>query len=106
MATHRTFDEIVLSRRRLLGTAAGAAGAAALAGGALPGLTVRGVTAQDGAKEFHTACTASEVASPAWNWSRTSPVRPSAAPSTAPVVSSTTMLPARIAQVIAIPPRR
>jgi peptide/nickel transport system substrate-binding protein len=52
MATDRTFDEIVLSRRRLLGTAAGAAGAAALAGG---GLSIRGVTAQDGAKEFHTA---------------------------------------------------
>ncbi len=50
-----TFDEIVLSRRRLIGTATGAAAGLALAGGALPGLSVRGVVAQDGAKEFHSA---------------------------------------------------
>ena len=38
MATDRTFDEIVLSRRRLLGTAAGAAAGAMFATGALPSL--------------------------------------------------------------------
>ena len=54
MARKPTFDEIALSRRRLIGTAAGAAGAA-LVGGSLPGLRTRGVVAQDGAKEFHTA---------------------------------------------------
>ncbi|MEA2525155.1 MAG: peptide/nickel transport system substrate-binding protein [Thermomicrobiales bacterium] len=54
MATDRTFDEIALSRRRLIGTAAGAAGAA-LVGGSLPSLGGRAVVAQDGAKEFHTA---------------------------------------------------
>ncbi|MFL5759406.1 MAG: ABC transporter substrate-binding protein [Thermomicrobiales bacterium] len=55
MASKRTFDEIVLSRRRLIGTAAGASAGAMLAGGALPGLSIRGVVAQDGAKEFHSA---------------------------------------------------
>lgn len=55
MAVHRTFDEIVLSRRRLLGTAAGAAAGAAFATGAQPSLRGRAVLAQDGAKEFHTA---------------------------------------------------
>jgi peptide/nickel transport system substrate-binding protein len=55
MAIHKTFDEIALSRRRLIGTAAGTVAGAALSGGALPGLSVRGVVAQDGAKEFHSA---------------------------------------------------
>jgi peptide/nickel transport system substrate-binding protein len=55
MAIDRTFDEIVLSRRRLIGTAAGAAAGAALATGSLQGLHGRAVLAQDGAKEFHTA---------------------------------------------------
>ncbi len=54
MTRKPTFDEIALSRRRLIGTAAGAAGAA-LVGGSLPSTGVRGVVAQDGAKEFHTA---------------------------------------------------
>lgn len=55
MAIDKTFDELVLSRRRLLGTAAGAAAGAALVGGSLPGLSGRAVVAQDGAKEFHSA---------------------------------------------------
>ena len=59
MPTDRTFDEIVLSRRRLLGTAAGAAAGAMFATGAWPELGGRVVEAQDGAKEFHTA----------WPWS-------------------------------------
>ena len=59
MPTDRTFDEIVLSRRRLLGTAAGAATGAMFATGAWPELGGRVVEAQDGAKEFHTA----------WPWS-------------------------------------
>ena len=53
MATDRTSDEIVLSRRRLIGTAA--AGGAALAGLTLPNITGRAVIAQDGAREFHSA---------------------------------------------------
>jgi len=59
MATDRTFDEIVLSRRRLLGTAASAAAGAMFATGDLPEFGGRAVLAQDGAKEFHTA----------WPWS-------------------------------------
>lgn len=59
MATKPTFDEIVLSRRRLLGTAAGAAAGAMFATGSVPELGGRIVEAQDGAKEFHTA----------WPWS-------------------------------------
>jgi peptide/nickel transport system substrate-binding protein len=59
MAPKPTYDEIVLSRRRLLGTAAGAAAGAMLATGYLPELGGRSVLAQDGAKEFHTA----------WPWS-------------------------------------
>src|SRR5262245_10857142 len=55
MTSKPTFDELVLSRRRLIGTAAGAAAGAAFAGGTLPGLSNRGVVAQDGAKEFHSA---------------------------------------------------
>jgi peptide/nickel transport system substrate-binding protein len=55
MAISKTFDEIALSRRRLIGTAAGTVAGAAFASGALPGLSVRGVVAQDGAKEFHSA---------------------------------------------------
>jgi peptide/nickel transport system substrate-binding protein len=55
MSRRPTFDEIVLSRRRLIGTAAGAAAGAAVASGSLPGLSVRSVVAQDGAKEFHSA---------------------------------------------------
>src|SRR5215216_8111004 len=54
MATDRTFDEIALSRRRLIGTATGAAGAAII-GSSLPSIGGRAVVAQDGAKEFHTA---------------------------------------------------
>jgi peptide/nickel transport system substrate-binding protein len=54
MATDRTFDEIALSRRRLIGTATGAAGAAII-GSSLPSFGGRAVVAQDGAKEFHTA---------------------------------------------------
>ena len=59
MPTDRTFDEIVLSRRRLLGTAAGAAAGTMFATGAWPEFSGRVVEAQDGAKEFHTA----------WPWS-------------------------------------
>ncbi|MDQ3227929.1 MAG: hypothetical protein M3Q50_15040, partial [Chloroflexota bacterium] len=59
MTTDRTFDEIVLNRRRLLGTAAGAAAGAMLATGAAPEFAGRAVLAQDGASEFHTA----------WPWS-------------------------------------
>src|SRR5215207_4588061 len=59
MATDRTFDEIVLSRRRLLGTAASAAAGAMFATGSLASFSGRSVLAQDGAKEFHTA----------WPWS-------------------------------------
>jgi peptide/nickel transport system substrate-binding protein len=59
MATDRTFDEIVLSRRRLIGTATGAAAGAMFASGSLPSFSGRAVLAQDGAKEFHTA----------WPWS-------------------------------------
>jgi peptide/nickel transport system substrate-binding protein len=59
MSTDRTFDEIALSRRRLIGTAAGAVAGAAFATGSMAGLTGRAVLAQDGAKEFHTA----------WPWS-------------------------------------
>ena len=44
----------MIDRRRLLGTTAGAAGAA-LALGGLPGLSGRAVRAQDGAAEFHSA---------------------------------------------------
>jgi peptide/nickel transport system substrate-binding protein len=54
MASKPTFDEIALSRRRLIGTAAAATGAA-FATGALPSFSGRAVVAQDGAKEFHTA---------------------------------------------------
>ncbi|MGI8644270.1 MAG: ABC transporter substrate-binding protein [Thermomicrobiales bacterium] len=49
--THRDFS---IDRRRLLGTTAGAAGAAFAFGG-LPGLAGRAVVAQDGAREFHAA---------------------------------------------------
>jgi len=59
MTTDRTFDEIVLNRRRLLGTAAGAAAGAMFATGAAPESGGRAVLAQDGASEFHTA----------WPWS-------------------------------------
>ena len=45
MATDRTFDEIVLSRRRLLGTAASAAAGAMLATGDLPEFGGRAVLA-------------------------------------------------------------
>ncbi|MBA3450358.1 MAG: twin-arginine translocation signal domain-containing protein, partial [Chloroflexia bacterium] len=51
MATDRTFDEIALSRRRLLGTAVGAAAGAMFATGSLPELGGRAVLAQDGASE-------------------------------------------------------
>jgi peptide/nickel transport system substrate-binding protein len=61
MATDRkpTFEEIVLSRRHLIGTAAGAAAGAMFATGDVTELGGRAVVAQDGAKEFHTA----------WPWS-------------------------------------